>query len=123
MLESNAKPVEVSDDPLKSVATAMASAAEAVRDGAGGALARAKQALPATGEYISSFVYSSFYYLSYGVVFPTLLVTNFIPGLGCVADGLTDGAAAANDVIVEMKEKAAVRKAGRVEHEPAPARA
>jgi hypothetical protein len=105
------------------MATAMATAVEAVRDGASDALAKAKQAVPATGEYVSRFVYSSFYYLSYGVVFPTLLVTNFLPGCGPIATGLVDGATAASDVIVEMKEKAAARKAARAESQTVAAQA
>jgi hypothetical protein len=123
MPEANAQPVQTASAPLRSVATAMATAAEAVRDGASDALAKAKQAVPITGEYVSSFVYSSFYYLSYGVVFPTLLVTNFVPGCGPIANGLVDGANAANDVIDEMKEKAAARKAAKVEVQAAPAQA
>ena len=63
-------------DPLKSVATAMAKAAEAVRDGASDAAAKVQTALPATGKFISRFVYSSCYFASYGVVFPTLFVAN-----------------------------------------------
>jgi hypothetical protein len=115
MAEANAQTVEVVRSPLRSVTTAMATAAEAVRDGASDAVAKVKQAVPVTGEYVSRFVYSSFYYLSYGVVFPTLLVTNFIPGCGPIADGLVDGATAANDVILEMKEKTAARKAANTE--------
>jgi hypothetical protein len=111
MVDANVQPVQTANDPLKSMATAMATAAEAVRDGASDALAKAKQAVPVTGEYVSRFVYSSFYYVSYGVVFPTLLVTNYLPGCGPIANGLVDGANAANDVIIEMKEKAAARKA------------
>ena len=113
MVTANAQPAATGSDALKSVATAMATAAESIRDGAGDALARAKQAVPATGEAVSRFVYSSCYYLSYGIVFPTMLVANFIPGCGPVAAGLADGAAAANDVIVEMKQRAADRKAVR----------
>ncbi len=79
--------------------------------------------MPVAGEYVSHFVYSSFYYLSYGVVFPTLLVTYFIPGCSPIANGLVDGATAANDVILEMKEKAAARKAAQSEPQSAPAQA
>lgn len=121
MVTANSQSAEAANDPLKSVATAMATAAEAVRDGAGDAFARAKQAVPATGEVVSRFVYSSFYYASYGVVFPTMLVANFIPGGGPIAAGLLDGANAANSVIVEMKEKAAARKAAACESQAAPA--
>jgi len=127
MDEGNAQPVQTVEPPveppLRSVATAMATAAEAVRDGASDAVAKAKEVSSATGEYVSRFVYSTSYYLAYGVVFPTLLVTNFLPGCGSIADGLVDGAAAASDVIAERKERAAARKAAKteVQADPAPA--
>jgi hypothetical protein len=121
MANANARTTPAVKDSMKSVSTAMATAAEAVRDGASDALAKVKQVVPVTGEYVSRFVYSSFYYLSYGVVFPTLLVTNFLPGCSPIANGLVDGAAAANDVLVEMKEKAAAQKAAKVESQAAPA--
>jgi hypothetical protein len=120
MVTANAQPTQNANDSLKSVATAMATAAEAVRDGASDALAKAKQAMPASGAFVSKFVYSSCYYLSYGVVFPSLLVTNFLPGCGPMANGLVDGAAAAKDVLVEMKDKAAARKAAKAECQVVP---
>ena len=123
MAEANAQPVEAARSPLRSVTTAMATVAEAVRDGTSDAMAKVKQAVPVTGEYVSRFVYSSFYYLGYGVVFPTLLVTNFVPGCGPIADGLVDGATAASDVVLEMKEKAAARKAARTEESAVTAKA
>jgi hypothetical protein len=123
MPETNAQPVQEVNSPLRTVTTAVATAAEVIRGGASDALAKVKHAVPATGEYVSHFVYSSFYYLSYGVVFPTLLVTNFIPGCSPIADGLADGATAANDVIAEMKQKAAARKAAKAESQTAPANA
>ena len=111
MSTANAQPTEAASDPLKSMANAMATAAEAVRDGAGDAFAKVQQAVPATTQAVSRFVYSSFYYVSYGVVFPTMLVANFVPGLGPVAAGLEDGAKAASDVLHDMKEKRAAGKA------------
>ena len=123
MAEANAQLTSEASPRLRSVSTAMATAAEAVRDGAGDALAKAKQAVPATREFVAKFAYSSFYYLSYGVVFPTLLVTNFVPGFGPIADGMVDGARAASDVITEMKESAAARKAARIQGQSAPAHA
>src|SRR5262249_33118776 len=121
--EANAHPVEAPRNTVKAVSTAMATAATAVKERTSDALARAKQALPAAGEYVARFAYSSCYYLSYGVVFPTLLVTNYLPGCGTIADGLVDGATAANDVIVDMKEKSAARKAARSAGQPTPAQA
>ena len=123
MDEGNSQPVQTAEPPaqapLRSVATAMATAAEAVRDGASDAVAKAKEVSSATGEYVSRFVYSTSYYLAYGVVFPTLLVANFVPGCGSIADGLVDGATAASDVIAERKERAAARKAAKVEAQAA----
>src|SRR5262245_32676289 len=121
--EAHAHPVEVTSIPRKSVSTAIATAAETVRHRTSDALARAKEALPAAGESISRFVYSGCYYLSYGVVFPTLFVPSYVPGCGTIADGLVDGAVAANDVIVDMKEKAAARRTAKAEGRAAPAHA
>jgi len=109
------------NDELKNVATAMTTAAQAAREGAGDAIAQAKKAGPAARELVSKFVYSSFYYLSYGVVFPTLLVANYVPGGGPIADGLLDGATAASEVIGDIKEQSAARKAARAAAQAAPA--
>jgi hypothetical protein len=116
MTTQSADQTNASSDPLKSVAAAMANAAEAVRDGASDAAAKVQSAIPATSRFISRFVYSTFYFTSYGVVFPTLFVANVVPGLGPVADGLIDGANAASDVVNEMKVKRCARKAAA--HDP-----
>jgi hypothetical protein len=99
-----ALPVEQATNPIKTAATAVASAAEAVCDRAGDAAAQAKQALPAAGQFVSRLVYSSCYYVSYGLVFPTLFLANVIPGGGPVAAGLSDGASAAKDFVKEMRK-------------------
>ena len=96
-------------DPLKTVATAMANAASAVRNGAEDAAAKVQSTLPAAGKFVSRFVYSTCYFAAYGVVFPTMFVANVIPGMTSVADGLTDGAGAALDVVNEMKAKRAAK--------------
>ena len=111
MSAENAHPVDQHNDPLKSVAAAMATAAEAVRDGASDAAAKVQTQLPAASRFVSRFVYSSCYFVSYGVVFPTMLVANYVPGGTPIASGLLDGANAANDLIGEMRSKAAARKA------------
>ena len=113
VVSAHTQPESSASDELRKVASAMSTAAQAARDGAGDAIAKAREAGPAAREMVSKFVYSSFYYLSYGVVFPTMLVANFIPGGGPIASGLVDGAAAASEVIGEIKEKSAARKAAR----------
>jgi hypothetical protein len=92
-------------DPLKSVADAMSSAAEAMRDGAQDAADKVQQAIPAANKFVSRFVYSSCYFLSYGVVFPTLFAAHYVPGGGPVGAGIIDGANAANDAIKDIKVK------------------
>jgi hypothetical protein len=92
-------------DPLKSVADAMSSAADAMRDGAHDAAEKVQQAIPAANKFVSRFMYSSCYFLSYGVVFPTLFVANYVPGAGPLGAGIIDGAVAANDAIKDLKLK------------------
>jgi len=110
--------VEQPVDPLKSVAAAMANAADAVRDGASDAAARVQKAIPAANEFVGRCVYSSCYFLSYGVVFPTMFVANFVPGMSSVAAGLTDGAAAANDYVHELRSKTCAKKAAKLTAPP-----
>jgi hypothetical protein len=43
-------------------------------------------------------------------VFPVLFVANVVPGLGAVADGLTDGTYAACDAVRNSKARRAARK-------------
>ena len=85
------------DDPLKRAADAMALAVQAAKDGASDAQIRVSEAMPAIGQFFSRFTYTTFYAISYGVVFPTMLVVRAIPKENCVVHGLTDGGAAAWD--------------------------
>jgi hypothetical protein len=97
-------------ESLKDVAAAMTKAAEANGDADenGGAILEATA--PDATNPISRFVYSTFYYTSYGIVFPTVFVLNVVPGLGPVARGLADGANAANAAIEERKARRNTRK-------------
>lgn len=106
-------------DPLKSVADAMSSAAEAMRDGAHDAADKVHQAIPAANKFVSRFVYSSCYFFSYGIVFPTLFAAHYVPGGGPVGTGIIDGANAANDAIKDLKLKrlAAMERAEREKDE------
>jgi hypothetical protein len=85
----------------------MSTAAGAVRDGASDAVAKAREAVPAVGRFVSRVVYSSCYYVSFGVVFPTMLVANIVPGGDVLASGLLDGASAAKSAVAGRKEKSA----------------
>lgn len=105
MTAGNGEAVQSVNRPLNNLAGAVATAAGAVRDGTGDAVARAREAAPAVGRFVSRVVYSSCYYVSFGVVFPTMLVANIVPGGDVLASGLLDGASAARSAIAVRKEK------------------
>jgi hypothetical protein len=90
-------------DPLKTVADAMDAAVQAVREGAADARETAAKAVPAAGLFLSRFMYTTCYTLSYGVVFPTMFVAKSIPANNPIVLGLKDGARAAIDMVDEMK--------------------
>ena len=69
--------------------------------------------IPAAAGMLSRFVYSTFYYTSYGVVFPTMFVVNAVPGMGAVAQGLADGANAARDAVCERQATRLAKAAAR----------
>ena len=91
--------VLVADDPvtdsLRAVATAMTSAANDFSDSQ--VEPEVQSDVPATRGLVSRYVYSAFYYTSYGVVFPTMFVAGFVPGMGPIARGIADGARAASE--------------------------
>ena len=103
--------VEPVSEAFRYTADAIRSAADAVGDGLGTAVAIVQSAIPKTRNFISRAVYSTFYYGSYGVVFPTLFVAGVIPGMGPIKNGLIDGAVAATDKIRDRREKRLARRA------------
>lgn len=88
-----------SADPLRSAADAMALALKAAKDGAADAQERVSQMMPAIGGFVSRLTYTTCYAVSYGVVFPTLLVASAVPKDNAIVNGLVDGARAARDAI------------------------
>ncbi len=95
----------VSTDPLKSVADALDAAVQAAKGGADDVRDSAANALPAIGGFVSGLTYKTCYALSYGVVFPTMLVVRAIPKENAVVHGFVDGARAAIDLVDEMKAR------------------
>ena len=61
-------------DPLKIVADALDTAVKATKDGVEKARETANEAMPAAGEFLSQAAYKTCYAISYGVVFPTMLL-------------------------------------------------
>jgi hypothetical protein len=79
-------------DPLQDAADAMGTAVQRLSQGA-------SEALPAVGGFVSRVIYTASYALSYGVVFPVMVVVRAIPKENALVHGLVDGALAARDTV------------------------
>lgn len=88
-----------SADPLRTAADAMSLALQAAKDGAADAQERVSQMMPAIGGFVSRLTYTTCYAVSYGVVFPTLLVARAVPRDNAIVNGLVDGTRAARDSV------------------------
>jgi len=86
-------------DPLQGASDAMGSAVQAVKQGASDAQAQISEAVPAVGRFLGRVIYSSSYAVSYGIVFPVMLVVRVVPKDNAVVHGLVDGALAARDAV------------------------
>jgi len=94
-----------SHDPLKTVADALEAAVQAAKDGATNAREAASEFLPESGSLLSKIAYNTCYAVSYGLVFPSVLIAQTIPHNNALVHGLIDGAHAARDMAAEMKNK------------------
>lgn len=92
-------------DPLKSMADALESAVQAAKEGAADARQAAEGFLPESGDMLSKIAYNTCYAISYGLVFPSVLLAQSIPHNNAFVHGLIDGAHAARDMAAEMKNK------------------
>lgn len=91
-------PVDAAD-PLQTAGHAVDSAMIAVKQGATEAQERISGAMPAIGHFMSRLVYTSCYGLSFGVVYPVMLVVRIVPKDNAMVHGLVDGAIAARDQV------------------------
>ena len=80
---------------VESLAAALDLVVEAAQDGAADAHDLAVRIWAATSLFAARFVYTTCYTVSFGVVFPTVLLAQSIPRDNAVARGLIDGAQAA----------------------------
>jgi hypothetical protein len=94
-------------DPLRAVADALDAAVKGTKEGIAEAQASAADAFPAASQILSRTVYKTFYSISFGVVFPSLLIARSIPKNNAVVHGLVDGARAAIDLVDEMRPRPA----------------
>lgn len=105
MIAEQSASTETKTDPLHQVATAMSSAAEALKDGASDAARAVQRFVPQGKVSLSKAAYSTCYFLSYGVAFPTLFVASLLPKNNPLGNGLKDGAVAAGDMVNDLRAR------------------
>jgi hypothetical protein len=76
---------------------------QAAKDGAADAREMANRVWASTSLFLSRFVYTTSYTLSYGIVFPATLIARAVPKDNAAVRGLMDGARAATQKAHEMK--------------------
>jgi hypothetical protein len=103
MAESTAAAGLDSSDPLKSVADALETAFQAVTDGSTEATAAAENAIPAATRFVARLVYNTSYIVTFGVVFPSMMIAKSIPADNAIIRGFTDGAHDAIEKIGGLK--------------------
>ncbi len=74
----------------------------AARQGAADAREAAARFADSAGLFVSRFVYTTCYTVSYGVVFPTVILARALPRRNAVVRGLLDGASAASQRVDEI---------------------
>jgi hypothetical protein len=89
--------------PVRSVAGTLEVVKRAAQDGAADAREAAHRTWAATSLFMSRFVYTTCYTLSYGVVFPVTLCVQAIPRDNAAVRGLIDGAQAAKHKVEEIQ--------------------
>jgi len=107
MPEPATTPEAQAADPLRTAADAMVLAVQAAKDGAADAQAKVSEMMPALGGFLSRLTYTTCYAVSYGVVFPTLLVVRTVPKDNAIVHGLVDGALAARDALASRDRELA----------------
>jgi len=94
-----------SSDPLRIVADALDTAVQTTKEGVEKARTTASDAIPAVGQFLSQAAYKTCYGISFGVVYPTMLIVSLIPKNNAAVHGFIDGAHAAMDSMNEMKSR------------------
>ena len=83
----------------------MEAAVQGTKEGVNHAYETVENALPEASNYLSRAVYNTCYAISYGIVFPTMMVVRSVPKNNAMAHGFADGSRAAVDMVDEMKAK------------------
>jgi len=106
-----------SHDPIESTAGKLELVAQAAQRGATDARLAAARTWTATGLIVSRFVYNTCYIISYGVVFPSVLLARAVPVNNAAVRGFIEGTQAARHKVDEMYHPALVPST----HSPSPA--
>ena len=64
---------------------------------------RISEATPTVGHFLNRLLYRSSYMLSFGVVYPVMLVVQVVPKNNAIVHGLVNGAAAARNQLASRK--------------------
>jgi hypothetical protein len=97
--------VGATHDRVASATGALDLVTRAARDGAADAREAAARTWAATSLFASRFVYTACYTVSYGVVFPTMLLARAVPRNNAVVRGMIDGAHDAVDRVDQVRSK------------------
>ena len=96
----------------------LGTALKAAQEGASDAVEAARQFLPAAVRLMGRAGYGSGFAISYGVVFPAVLIARVFPSENAVAYGLADGARAGLDHARKSREGETATTAPAAEPEP-----
>jgi len=94
---------EVNSEALLTPSTTLSTITRAASDGAADAREMATRVWASTSLFVSRFVYTTSYTISYGVVFPASLLARSIPVDNAAVRGLIDGARAATKKAHEVR--------------------
>jgi hypothetical protein len=102
-MSRNGVAAPASQNAIRTVVDAWDTAVQAAKDGASNAKTTAGNMVPAAGRFVSRAIYTMSYSLSYGFVFPAVFLAKSIPADNAIVHGMIDGANAATDWVVELK--------------------
>jgi hypothetical protein len=93
-------------DPVESAAGTLDVVTQAARRGATDASEAAARTCNAAGRFLNRFVYTTCYTISYGVVFPSVMLARGVPRNNAAVRGLIEGADAARRKVDELHHPA-----------------
>ncbi len=99
----NDSPTGIFAEPSLNPGATLSTISQAAKDGAADAREMANRVWASTSLFLSRFMYTTSYTISYGVVFPATLIARSVPKDNAAVRGLIDGARAASDKAHQMK--------------------